>query len=161
MSLTKQIDTDWKIAMKSGDPIKSALSQIRAEFKKAAIDSKLTGDRELDDVQAITVLGRMAKQRKESIEEYQKANREDLVSAESAELTAIQKYLPTQLSESEIVQAVLTAIKETSSVTVGDVGKVMRILAPKMKGKADGKKVRDLVEETLKNVQAVTTEPAA
>lgn len=148
MSITKKIDEDWKAAFKAGDPAKVALSSIRSEFKKAAIELGSNG-RELDDAQAITVLGRMAKQRKESAEEYTKGAREDLAATELSELAVIQKYLPAQLSAEELRAMIAIAIKDSGATTVQHMGKVMKILSSQIKGKADGKQVKEMVEAAL------------
>jgi uncharacterized protein len=145
MTVVKEVYDAWKSALKKGDASKGTYSQIRAEFLKAGV--ALGGPlRELGDEDAITVLHRMAKQRKESVEEYRKGNRIDLVEAESAELAVIQRYLPTQLSPEELAKLIGDAVREVAPKTEGDAGKVMRILASQIKGKADGKQVMETVK---------------
>jgi hypothetical protein len=132
--LKAQIQSDMKIAMKAGD--KARLGVIRlilAAIKQREVDERI----ELDDSQVLAVLDRMLKQRRDSIEQYSAAGRQDLADAERFEVDTIQGYLPAALSESEIDALVTSAIGETGATAMSDMGKVMAILRPQVQGRAD------------------------
>lgn len=134
MSLKQRIQDDMKAAMKAGE--KDRLGVIRlimAAIKQREVDERIL----LDDTQVIAVLDKMVKQRRESIAQYSAAGREDLASVESAEIAVIQDYLPQALSETEIDALIRDAMAETGAAAIGDMGKVMAILKPKMQGRAD------------------------
>lgn len=115
-------------------------------IKNAEIDSQS----ELDDDGIITVFTKQAQQRKDSIEAYQKAERQDLVDNEKAELDFISQFLPEQMSEQEIQKLVEIVINEVNATNPSDMGKVMGKLMPQIKGKADGKLVNSIVSSKLK-----------
>jgi uncharacterized protein YqeY len=132
--LKAQIQSDMKIAMKAGD--KARLGVIRlilAAIKQREVDERI----ELDDSQVLAVLDKMLKQRRDSIEQYSAAGRQDLADAERFEVGTIQGYLPAALSESEIDALVTSAIGETGATAMNDMGKVMAILRPQVQGRAD------------------------
>jgi hypothetical protein len=132
--LKAQIQSDMKIAMKAGD--KARLGVIRlilAAIKQREVDERI----ELDDSQVLAVLDKMLKQRRDSIEQYSAAGRQDLADAERFEVDTIQGYLPAALSESEIDALVTSAIGETGATAMSDMGKVMAILRPQVQGRAD------------------------
>lgn len=134
MALKERIQTEMKDAMRGGD--KARLATIRlilAAVKQREVDERI----ELDDTQMLAVLDKMAKQRRESIEQYAKAGRTDLVNQEEFELGVIQSYLPKQLTEQEIDALIDDAIGSTGAASVKDMGKVMGILRPKLQGRAD------------------------
>ncbi len=146
MSLKQQIQQDMKAAMKSGD--KTRLGTIRlilAAIKQREVDERI----ELDDAQTIAVLDKMAKQRRESIAQYQAAQREDLAQKEQAELEIILSYLPQALEESEIDALVQTAIDDSGAGALKDMGKVMALLKPKIQGRADMAQVSAKVKAIL------------
>lgn len=151
MSLQDQISEDWKAAMKARDPKKDALGLIRTELKNVAISTRAAGDQgtSIGDDAAMEVLAKMAKQRRESIAEYQKGGREDLVAKESLELSVIETYLPAALSVDELAVLVEQAITATGASSMKDMGKLMGVLMPQIKGRADGKAVQDLVRQKL------------
>ncbi len=146
MSLKQQIQQEMKAAMKSGD--KARLGTIRlilAAIKQREVDERI----ELDDVQTIAVLDKMAKQRRESIAQYQAAQREDLAQKEQAELEIILSYLPQPLDESEIDALVQAAIDDSGASALKDMGKVMALLKPKIQGRADMAQVSAKVKALL------------
>jgi len=146
VSLKQQIQQEMKAAMKSGD--KARLGTIRlilAAIKQREVDERI----ELDDVQTIAVLDKMAKQRRESIAQYQAAQREDLAQKEQAELEIILSYLPQPLDESEIDALVQAAIDDSGASALKDMGKVMALLKPKIQGRADMAQVSAKVKALL------------
>jgi len=146
MSLLKKLDEDLKTALKKSDKLKlSVLRMAKAAVKNQQIDK----GRELHDEEILAILSTLAKQRRESIEQFSKGGRDDLVQQENQELLILQSYMPAQLSVEEIDAMILQAIKESSAKSEGDMGKVMKMLAPRIKGIADGKWVNNRVRELL------------
>jgi uncharacterized protein YqeY len=146
LTLTQRIQEDMKSAMRAGE--KQQLGVIRlilAAIKQREVDERIV----LDDNQVIVVLDKMLKQRRESIEQYEKAAREDLAAQERFEVTVLQHYMPQQMSEAEIVGLVQQAIAETGANSAKDMGKVMNVVRPKMQGRADMKVVSELVKKHL------------
>ncbi|ERJ12323.1 GatB/YqeY domain-containing protein [Haloplasma contractile] len=145
--LMDQIKKDMKEAMKAKD--KERLSVIR--LLKSAVDKERIdkGLEEVKDEQIIEVIGREVKQRKDSITEFEKGGREDLVEKSKAELQVLQAYLPEQLSDDEIKQVVQETCEEIGATSMKDMGSVMSKLMPKVKGKAEGSKVNKFVKEFL------------
>jgi len=147
MSLKQQITEDMKAAMKGGD--KKRLGVIRlilAAIKQIEVDSRIAS---LEDEQVLAVLDKMVKQRRESVAQYEKAERNDLVDQEKYEIGIIQTYLPAALIESEITTLIQAAIQESQASSVKDMGKVMAILKPKMQGRADMSSVSAQVKTLL------------
>jgi uncharacterized protein YqeY len=146
MDLKETLTADYKQAMKDGDKLK--VSTIRMVF--AGVKNEEIAKRsELTEEEFLTVLAREARQRKESIEEFGKGGRQDLVEKEERELSIIESYLPEQLSEDEVRDMIDRTIQEVGATSAGDLGKVMGKLMPLLKGKADGKKVNQMVRERL------------
>lgn len=146
MSLLKRLDEDLKAAMKRSDAISvSALRMAKAAIKNVQIDK----GRELSDEEILSVLSSMAKQRRESIEQFSKGGREELAEKERQELAVLQSYMPAQLSPDEVEKLIVQAIQESSAHSETDMGKVMKLLMPKIKGVADGKWVNNRVKELL------------
>ena len=132
--------------MKSGD--KSRLLVIRmmlAAIKQIEVDERI----ELDNDRIIAVLDKMTKQRRESIEQFSKASRDDLIAIEESELLVIKEYLPEALSETEINTLVEQSINSTGASSIKDMGKVMGMLKPQMQGRADMGKVSQLIKSRL------------
>jgi uncharacterized protein YqeY len=132
--------------MKSGD--KHRLGVVRlilAAIKQIEVDERI----ELDDTRILAVLDKMAKQRRESIAQYGKAGRDDLVAVEEAEIVIIQEYLPAALSESEINELVEQSIASTGAASIKDMGKLMGVLKPQLQGRADMGKVSQLIKSRL------------
>ncbi len=146
MSLKARIQEDMKAALKAGDKARlSAIRLIMAAIKQREVDERV----ELDDQQVLAVLGKMAKQRRESIAQYQAAGRDDLAQKEQAELEIIQSYLPEALSDEEIEGLIAAAIRETGASGIRDMGKVMAHLKPQLQGRADMAQVSARVKAAL------------
>ncbi|GBE37336.1 glutamyl-tRNA(Gln) amidotransferase subunit E [bacterium BMS3Bbin07] len=147
MSILERIDSDLKVAMKSSEKIKvSTLRMVKASLKNLEIEKG-----ELSDDDVIGVLSTQAKQRRESISEFEKGGRQDLADQEREELAVILSYLPEQLSEEELAGIILETIKETGVSSLKDMGRLMKSLMPRVKGRADGKLVSRKVKELLGN----------
>ncbi|MBS4199717.1 GatB/YqeY domain-containing protein [Bacillus sp. FJAT-49732] len=147
MSLLERLNEDMKQAMKNKE--KEKLSVIR--LMKAALQNEAIklGQQQLSEEEELTVLSREVKQRKDSLLEFQKADRDDLVEKVQQELAFVEKYMPPQLSEEEVESLVKEAISQSGATSKTDMGKVMGILMPKVKGKADGSLVSKLVQRHL------------
>ena len=146
MSLKQQLTDDMKAAMKSGD--KHSLGVIR--LANAAIKQKEVDERvELDDAQVLAGLEKMVKQRRDSVAQYEAAGRADLADIEKAEIVVVERYLPAQLGEAEILAAIETAIGETGASGPADMGKLMGVLKPRLAGQADMGEVSKLVKQRL------------
>ncbi len=146
MSILERLTEDMKAAMKRGDKDRlGTIRQLRAQLNNARIEL----GRDLNDDDAIAVLTNAAKKRKEAIELYEKAGREDLVAKEKAELAVIQEYLPQQLSREELEGIVDAVIKEVNATTMKDLGRVMGKVMQQVRGRADGKEVQELVRSKL------------
>ena len=146
MSLLETLNADMKQAMK--DKNKEALSVIRM-VKSTVMNEQISLGHDLTPEEELTVLSREVKQRQDSLAEFEKGGREDLAAGIRSELTILAKYLPAQLTEEEIVAIVAVAIEQTGATGPKDMGKVMGVVTPQIKGKADGKVVADLVKATL------------
>ena len=149
--LHQKIVDDLKGAMKAGQEFEVGVFRfLLASLHNKEIEKKGKGlESTLSDDEAIEVLSREAKKRKEAIEAYEKGNRTDLAQKETKELEIIEKYLPEQLSEEEIEKIITAAIKKTGAVTVKDFGKVMGVCMKKLSGKADGSSVNKIVKEEM------------
>jgi uncharacterized protein len=146
MSLLQKLDDDLKSAMKASDSLKvSVIRMAKSSIKYRKIE---TGKEPSDD-DIISVLSALAKQRKESIEQFSKGGRPELAEKETRELAIIQAYLPEQLSPEELDKIIIGAIKESSAEGLKDIGKVMRIVMSTTKGAADGKLISQRVKELL------------
>ena len=146
MSLKQRLTDDMKAAMKSGD--KHSLGVIRlmnAAIKQREIDERI----ELDDAQVLAVLEKMVKQRRDSISQYDAANRQDLADIERAELAVIDTYLPAKLDAAAIQAAIEAAVAETGASGPADMGKLMAVLKPRLAGQADMGEVSKLVKLRL------------
>ncbi len=147
LSLSEQIMSDMKEAMKARDKVR--LNTVRM-IKSALMNEKIKAGHDLTAEEELTVLSREKKQREESIEEFTKANRKDLADETKQELAIVESYLPKQMTQEELNQAVSSAIAEVNAQGKSDFGKVMKVLMPKIKGKADGKAASDVVRKQLK-----------
>jgi uncharacterized protein YqeY len=144
--LKQRINDDVKSAMRGKDKTRLVvLRMIMAAVKQKEVDERI----ELDDEQILAVLDKMAKQHRDSIEQFQQGGRDDLVEKENFELNIVQTYLPSQLSDDEIKQLIKDAMAETGASSMQDMGKVMGILKPKLQGRADTGKVSGLVKQQL------------
>jgi uncharacterized protein YqeY len=134
MSLKERITEDMKAAMRSGEKEKlGVIRMITSAIKQREVDERIT----LDDLQVLSVLEKMIKQRKESLVQFKAGNRQDLVDKEASEITLLQGYLPTPLSDSDIDALIGDAIAETGAASIKDMGKVMAIIKAKAQGRAD------------------------
>ncbi|MBN1480966.1 GatB/YqeY domain-containing protein [candidate division KSB1 bacterium] len=146
MSLLEKLTQDMKTAMKAGE--KDRLSTIRL-LRGYIKDESINTRKELTESEEIAVLTKAAKKRKESIEAYAQAGREDLVAKEEAELKVIQSYLPQPLNPEEIEKIVDAAIKQVDAQTMQDLGKVMPVAIKMASGRADGKEINAIVRKKL------------
>ena len=148
MNLYEKLDSDVKSALKEGDSLKvSVLRMVLSTIKTLQIEKNI---KSLDDDSTIQILQRHAKQHRESIEQFGKGGRQDLVDKEKAELKILDEYLPQQMTEEELVAVIKTAIADIGAVAKSDTGKVMKAVMEKAKGKADGKTINRLIGQLLK-----------
>jgi uncharacterized protein YqeY len=146
MALRDKINEDMKSAMKAREQEKlGALRLLLAAMKQREIDERVT----LDDHQMVSVIEKMIKQRKDSIAQYEKAQRQDLADKEKYEISVLEAYLPQQMSQAEVDAAVAEAIASTGAKGAADMGKVMAVLKPRLAGRADMGKVSALVKSKL------------
>ena len=149
MLLTQNIQQEMTAAMRIGDAgRRDALRLLIAAFQNA----RIAAGHELDDDEAIRVLQREAKQRRESIVEYERAAREDLVQREQEELAIIEAYLPQALTEAEIEELARAVVAEVGASSPSDLGRVLRPLMARVAGRADGRRVNELVRGLLGEV---------
>ncbi|WP_062234864.1 GatB/YqeY domain-containing protein [Fictibacillus sp. FJAT-27399] len=146
MSLLDRLNQDMKQAMK--DKNKQKLSVIRM-LKASLQNESIKLGHDLNEEEELTVLAREMKQRKDSLQEFEKAGRNDLADALKDEIVIITDYMPEQLSEEEVKDIVLAAIEQVGAVSKADMGKVMGAVMPKVKGKTDGALVNRLVQQNL------------
>jgi uncharacterized protein YqeY len=134
MSLKERITDDMKAAMRSGEKERlGVIRMITSAIKQREVDERIS----LDDAQVLSVLEKMIKQRKESLVQFQAGNRQDLVDKESAEITLLQGYLPSQLSDADVDGLINDAIAASGAGSIKDMGKVMAIIKGKAQGRAD------------------------
>lgn len=146
MSLKQQLTDDMKTAMKSGEKHRlGVIRLINSEIKRKEVDDRI----ELDDAAVLAVMEKMVKQRKDSVSQFEAANREDLAAIEREEIVVIDQYLPAKLGEAEIVAAINAAMAETGATTPADIGKLMAALKPRLAGQADMGLVSKLVKQQL------------
>jgi uncharacterized protein YqeY len=146
-----KINADLKEAMKAGEKDRvGTLRLINASIKSADIDARPTGKDKISDADILSVLAKMVKQRRDSIEQYTAGGRQDLADKEAAEITLIEVYLPKQMSEAEAKAAIAAVIKETGAAGPKDMGKVMGALKAKFTGQMDFGKASGMVKELLK-----------
>ena len=136
MSLKDKLMDDLKSAMKDKDTVrKNAVQMVRASVLQVEKDNKIT----LDDEGVIEVVAKEVKKRKDVLPEYEKSGRQDLIDELTREIEVLMVYLPQQMSEEEIEALVIDAIAQTEAKSMKDIGKVMAVIMPQTKGKADGK----------------------
>lgn len=150
MALKEQIMADLKEAMKQKQKDRlRVLRSLKSKLLEKEISERKGGEGELSDEQAVEVLMKAAKQRKESIEQFEEGDREDLAENEREELAIIESYLPKMLSEDEIREAVQEKIDDLGAEDMSDMGRVMGVMMQELKGKAEGSKVSKVVKEEL------------
>lgn len=151
MSLQEQLVNDMKEAMKSGDSVKvSTIRMLKAAIKNKEIEKGGTSYK-LSDKETLEVIVTAIKQRKDSIEQFTKGHRLDLAEKEKKELEILQAYMPPQMSDEDVKAEVKKAIAETSASSQKDMGKVMKVLMPRIAGRADGAVVNRIVRELIGN----------
>ncbi|MGB2805134.1 MAG: GatB/YqeY domain-containing protein [Candidatus Zixiibacteriota bacterium] len=148
-SLKRRINQDAKEALKSKDTLTlSVLRMLKSEIRYKEIER----GSELSDDDVISVLSSAIKKRKDSIQQFEKGGRDDLASKEKEELAVVTKYMPEQVSEEELSRIISQAISEEGATGVSDLGKVMKLVMPKVRGRADGKKVNQMVSSQLQSI---------
>jgi len=147
MTLNEKVNGDITAAMKAKDPVRlSALRMLKAALMNKGVEK----NRDLDDAEVLQVVASLVKQRRDSIEQFGKAGRQDLVDKETSELKILEEYQPPAASPEEIAAAVAAAIAETGATTPKDMGRVMKAVMPKLAGKsADGRAVNEAVRRAL------------
>jgi uncharacterized protein len=145
-TIKESLSAQMKGAMKAGDKDTLAFARnLHAAVRKKEIDDRV----DLDDDAVVKIISSLVKQRQDSIEQFQKGNREDLVLKEQAELKFLQSFLPEQLGEADVRKLVDWAVTESKAAGPKDMGNVMKLLMPKIQGRADGKLVNQLVRERI------------
>ena len=146
MTLKERVTEDMKAAMRAKDPARlSAVRLLLAAMKQKEVDERI----ELSDADVLGIIDKMVKQRRESIAQYEKAALAELVAVEKFEIEVLSGYLPQQMGEAELAQAVAAAVAESGASGVKDMGKVMALLKPRLAGRADMGKVSGLVKAKL------------
>jgi len=150
MQLEQQVMTEMKDAMKAkNEGVLRALRAIKAEIIKARTEPGAAG--EIDEATELKFLQKMMKQRRDSLEIFEKQGREDLAIKEKEEMAVIEKFLPKQMDEAELKTIIKNIITETGATSPADMGKVMGVASKQLTGKADGKTISNLVKELLNN----------
>ena len=149
MTLAERVNAQIATAMKAQDaPRLSALRMLKAAIMNRGVEK----GRDLDDAEVLQVIGSLVKQRRDSIEQFSKAGREDLVRKETAEIAVLEEYQPPAASTEEIEAAVVAAVAETGATTAKDMGRVMKAVMPRLAGKTtDGRAVNEIVRRKLNN----------
>jgi len=151
-SLKDRIADDLKDAMRARDDVRRrTLRSIRSALMTKEIDEREGGEGTLNEKQELAVLQKEAKQRRESLEQFEAAGREDLAQKEREELDVIEEYLPSQLSEDELRNEVQSIIEDVGASSMADMGAVMGRAMGALRGRADGNRVREIVEDLLSN----------
>lgn len=146
MSILERLSEDFKKALKGRDQdTVSVIRMIKAAIKNKEIEKRSA----LSDNEINAILASLTKQRREAIEQFAKGGRQDLADKENKELLILQSYLPQQLTEEELKKIIENAIKEAAAVSEKNIGRIMKILMPRIKGCADGKLVNELVKKAL------------
>ncbi len=146
MDIRTKLNEDLKAAMKSGDTVRRETVRL---LRGAVRNKEIDAGKPLTDAEILDVIAKQAKQRRDSIEQYRAANRDDLVAEEQAELEIIEAYLPRQLSDAEITERATAVIAELGVSDMKGMGKVMQRLSQDLKGVADGKRISKIVRELL------------
>lgn len=146
MDVNARLNTEMVVAAKAKDKVR--LSAIRM-LKTALHNKEIDLMRPLNESETLQIISAMVKQRKDSIEQFAKGGRTDLVEKEEAELKVVQEFMPAQMSDDEVEGVIKKAIAEAGAVSIKDMGKVMKVLMPQLTGKADGKMVGEKVKSLL------------
>lgn len=146
MALKEKLAQDLKNAMRDKDAVrKNVVQLIRSSILQVEKDNKLT----LDDYGVLDVIAKQLKQRRDSLPDYEKSGREDLISQLKTEMAILMEYLPAQLSHEELEQIVKQAVADTGASSMKDMGRVMAAVMPKTKGRADGRQINEIVKNLL------------
>lgn len=147
MPLKEKLMADLKEAMKSKNKVnKDVITMVRAAIKQKEVDERV----ELGDADVIDIIAKQIKQKKDSISDFEKGNRQDLIDLTNEEIKILLEYLPPQLSDEELDSIVQKAVEQTGAQTKKDLGKLMALIMPQIKGKADGKHVNEIVAKYIK-----------
>ncbi len=150
MSLKDKITEEIKAAMKAKDKVRlETVRSIKKVILEEEVNARAAGKESLTEAQEMDILARLAKQRRDSIEQYTQVGRQELADQEAAELAILEEYLPKQLSDDEIAQVIDEIIVQVGASSAKDMGKVMGPAMQQLKGKADGKKVQEMVKTKL------------
>ncbi|MGD1713738.1 GatB/YqeY domain-containing protein [Dapis sp. BLCC M172] len=150
MSLKDKITEEIKAAMKAKDKVRlETVRSIKKVILEEEVNARAAGKESLTEAQEMDILARLAKQRRDSIEQYTQVGRQELADQEAAELAILEEYLPKQLSDDEIAQVIDEIIVQVGASSAKDMGKVMGPAMQQLKGKADGKKVQEMVKSKL------------
>ncbi|PSB07909.1 glutamyl-tRNA amidotransferase [filamentous cyanobacterium Phorm 46] len=150
MSLRERIDAEIKTAMKSKDKVRlETVRGIKKFILEKEVSLRPSGQETLTEAQELEILMQIAKQRRDSIDQYRKGGREDLVAQEEAELVILEEYLPPQMSDEEVSKIVDEVIASVGATSAKEMGKVMGKAMQQLKGKADGNKIQDMVKAKL------------
>jgi len=147
-NIQEHIEKDFILALKDKSPSLAVLRMLKAAIKNAEIAKK----DKLTNQEIITVLQKEKKQRQDSVVEFKKGNRQDLIDNETAEIKIIDRYLPAGMTDDQIRKLVLDQIKQVSASNISDIGRVMGQVMPQIKGRADGQKVSQIVKEELEEI---------
>ncbi len=146
MSLKDRLMSDLKDSMKSKDKLrKNVITMVRASIKQKEVDERI----ELTDKDILGIISKQYKEKKSSIEEFKKGNREDLVKQAEDEMKILLEYLPEQLSEEELTKIIKEVIESENIFSIKDMGQLMKSVMPKVQGKADGQTVNKIAKELL------------
>lgn len=147
MTLKEQLTNDLKDAMKDKNQVrKSVVTLVRAAIKQKEVDERV----DLDDNAVMDIISKQLKQRNDALVDFKKAGRDDLISQTEKEIEILLTYLPKQLTDDELRDYIKKAVEQVNATSVKDMGKIMGILMPQVKGKADGKRINNLVSEFFK-----------
>ncbi len=147
MTLKDKLMEDLKASMKNKDSVrKNTITMIRAAIKQLELDQR----KELEDDEVLEIISKQLKEKRNALEDFKKAERQDLIDLTEEEINILLEYLPKQLSDEELRQIVIKTIDELGAKDLKDMGKIMKSIMPKIKGKADGGRVNKIVREILK-----------
>lgn len=146
MSLKERLMEDLKTSMKNKDILrKNTITMVRAEIKQVEVDQRV----DLDDEAIMKIMSKQLKEKRNSIEEFKKGGRQDLVDQAEAEIAILLEYLPKQLTEEELTEIVKDVLEKGGYTSMKDMGKIMKDVMPKVQGKADGNMVNQVVRKIL------------
>jgi uncharacterized protein YqeY len=146
MSLKEKLMEDLKDSMKSKDVIKkNTITMVRAAIKQKEVDERI----ELSDEAVLDIISKQLKEKRSAIEDFRRGNRQDLVELTEKEINILLQYLPKQLSEEELEKILIEIIQEINATSMKDIGKIMKVVMPKVKGRADGNMVNNIAKKIL------------